>query len=171
MRDAQADVPSAKGFRAQLAFNKLRLVHGNLHSHQVSHFATFFMMGFANDPSAVLPVSESIKLEGITPGGAFVNSFKFQPWTLLPGTQNFDSLNGASGALGITAAAGTIHAPMDLVKGFRLYSFQLPVLIEPRFTVEFVHTYTCMALIFEDKHRTMAEYQQGRILFEFCTTD
>ena len=52
-RDAQAGVPSAERPRAQLAF-KTRWFAGFCNSHQVSHFATFFI-----DARAEISVAES----------------------------------------------------------------------------------------------------------------
>ncbi|CAN1862816.1 hypothetical protein LINPERHAP1_LOCUS44034, partial [Linum perenne] len=51
--DTQADVPSTKWLQAQLAF-KTRWFTGFCNSHQVSHFATFFI-----DARAEISVAES----------------------------------------------------------------------------------------------------------------
>ncbi|KAK9723463.1 hypothetical protein RND81_05G000100 [Saponaria officinalis] len=53
MRDAQADVPSAIGFGRNLR-SKTRWFTGFCNSHQVSHFATFFI-----DARAEISVAES----------------------------------------------------------------------------------------------------------------
>lgn len=53
MRDAQADVPSAKGFGRNLR-SKTRWFTGFCNSHQVSHFTTFFI-----DARAEISVAES----------------------------------------------------------------------------------------------------------------
>ena len=53
MRDAQADVPSAKSFGRNLR-SKTRWFTGFCNSHQVSHFATFFI-----DARAEISVAES----------------------------------------------------------------------------------------------------------------
>ena len=53
MRDAQADVPSAKGLGRNLR-SKTRWFTGFCNSHQVSHFATFFI-----DARAEISVAES----------------------------------------------------------------------------------------------------------------
>lgn len=53
MRDAQADVPSADGFGRNLR-SKTRWFTGFCNSHQVSHFATFFI-----DARAEISVAES----------------------------------------------------------------------------------------------------------------
>jgi hypothetical protein len=53
MRDAQADVPSARSFGRNLR-SKTRWFTGFCNSHQVSHFATFFI-----DARAEISVAES----------------------------------------------------------------------------------------------------------------
>jgi hypothetical protein len=53
MRDAQADVPWPKGFGRNLR-SKTRWFTGFCNSHQVSHFATFFI-----DARAEISVAES----------------------------------------------------------------------------------------------------------------
>ncbi len=53
MRDAQADVPSTKGLGRNLR-SKTRWFTGFCNSHQVSHFATFFI-----DARAEISVAES----------------------------------------------------------------------------------------------------------------
>lgn len=63
MRDAQADVPSAGSFGRNLR-SKTRWFTGFCNSHQVSHFATFFI-----DARAEISVAESRLLlrHGTTP--------------------------------------------------------------------------------------------------------
>lgn len=64
MRDAQADVPLAKGLGRNLR-SKTRWFTGFCNSHQVSHFATFFI-----DARAEISVAESrlqCLIHGITP--------------------------------------------------------------------------------------------------------
>ncbi len=62
MRDAQADVPSARSFGRNLR-SKTRWFTGFCNSHQVSHFATFFI-----DARAEISVAESrlLLVHGIT---------------------------------------------------------------------------------------------------------
>ena len=91
MRDSQADVPSAKSLRAQLAF-KDSMVHGFSNLHQVAHFATFFI-----DARAEISVVEShLCLQS----------------SVLPPTR---SANGArGGGLSIIVFLGAFHAGVRL---------------------------------------------------------
>ncbi|KAI3485541.1 hypothetical protein L1887_51114 [Cichorium endivia] len=140
MRDAQAGVPSAGWLWAQLAFkNSMVHVHGS-----------FCFAGFDNDPSAgsptetllrlLLPLNDKVQWNsrdvagGEPPTACFEHSnfFKVTAPEARPGQLRPGAHRRQKGRAGITAAAGTrLALQWILVKGFRLYSFQLPDSFEP----------------------------------------
>lgn len=83
MRDAQADVPWPEGFGRNLR-SKTRWFTGFCNSHQVSHFATFFI-----DARAEISVAESrfttkIRRQANAPGTRAMGwqSYVYVPWRI-----------------------------------------------------------------------------------------
>ncbi|KAG6414460.1 hypothetical protein SASPL_127185 [Salvia splendens] len=178
MRDAQADVPSAKWLRAQLAF-KDSMVHGILqftpsiafryvlhrcesrdircresqhgvtrgstpagetsagwgsppsHAAGVKHVFAVCFAGIDNDPSAGSPTETLLRLLLPLNDKLFVfhksKNFTSDYEIRMPTAVPVNHYSDPEGQPGITAAAGTrLALQWILVKGFRLYSFQLP---------------------------------------------
>ncbi|KAI3477393.1 hypothetical protein L1887_60932 [Cichorium endivia] len=148
MRDAQAGVPSAGWLWAQLAFKN--------------------SMGFDNDPSAgsptetllrlLLPLNDKVQWNSRDVAGGEPPTLRSRSLTELtrqiaPPTKNGHApppieskkeLSVCQSILsGITAAAGTrLALQWILVKGFRLYSFQLPDSFEPGIVI-YCHYLPC----------------------------